>query len=77
MMNRDELRDRARALRITDGHLALRDYLLFLAEEKKEALLTNRGQAADEMRGYIKILRGALRDLEADETPRKRSNPYA
>ena len=76
-MNRDELRKRARATKTTDGHAALRDYLLFLAEEKKEALLINRGQAADEMRGYIKILRGALREIDAEQAPRERSNVYA
>lgn len=74
---REELRNAARATRKADGHMALRNWLLHLAEEKKEALLANRGQAADEMRGFVKILRTALKDIDAEETPRQRSNPYA
>lgn len=67
-----EHRDRARLHCRSDGFVALRDYLLAKADEAREGLLVNRGHAADEMRGFVKLLRTALRHVDADE--RRRPN---
>jgi hypothetical protein len=72
-----EKRDAARLHCRSEGFLALRDYLLFRAEEMKESLLVNRGHAADECRGYVRHLRNALRNVDADEKKRTKTSPYA
>ena len=76
-MAKEDLRRKTKAHRNDESQKILREYILCLIEDQKEKLVNTRGEAADECRGFIKVARVLLKDIEADVGETTRTNPYA